>query len=176
MRSVNGLKDSKESKYAKEQFNLAKQNYIKEYFGRPLEKLHVNIFFKLIILKYNFSFFFFLKIFFEKVEQRVERGVKYEDISYQMDLSVNNLREILRDYPGKEVKKGLESLYRKVEKHLGENTGLMQVIWRDMTNEFILQYKNYENLIRLCYPGQKINLEFTTDEVIQYFTEIARSH
>jgi hypothetical protein len=93
-----------------------------------------------------------------------------------MDLSLNNLREIIREYPGKEVKKGLESLYRKVEKHLGENTGLMQVIWRDMTDEFIRQYKNYENLIRLCYPGQKINLEFSAEEVIQYFTEIARSH
>ena len=34
---------------------------------------------------------------------------------------MNNLREIIKEYPGKEVKKGLESLYRKVEKHLGEN-------------------------------------------------------
>ena len=41
MRTVNGLKDSKESKYAKERFNLAKQDYIKEHFGRPLEKIHV---------------------------------------------------------------------------------------------------------------------------------------
>lgn len=155
MRTVNGLKDSKESKYAKERFNVSKQDYIKEHFGRPLEKLHY---------------------FFEKVEKRVESGVKYEDISYQMDLSMNNLREIIKEYPGKEVKKGLESLYRKVEKHLGENTGLMQVIWRDMTDEFIRQYKNYENLIRLCYPGQKIMLEFSADEVIQFFEIIARSH
>ena len=41
MRSINGLKDSKESRYAKEQFNIAKQSYIKNHFGRPLEKLHV---------------------------------------------------------------------------------------------------------------------------------------
>lgn len=116
------------------------------------------------------------KYFFDKVEQRVERGVKYEDISYQMDLSLNNLREIIREYPGKEVKKGLESLYRKVEKHLAENSSLMQVIWRDMSEEFIKQYKNYEKLIRLCYPGQKINLEFTEEEVCQYFQEIALSH
>jgi hypothetical protein len=45
MRTVNGLKDSKESKYAKERFNVSKQDYIKEHFGRPLEKLHVKLFF-----------------------------------------------------------------------------------------------------------------------------------
>ena len=67
-------------------------------------------------------------------------------------------------------------MYRKVEKHLCETAGLMQVIWRDMTDEFIKQYKNYENLIKLCYPGQKITLEFSADDVVQYFTEIAKSH
>lgn len=42
MRSINGLKES--TKYAKDQFNMCKQSYIKEHFGRPLEKLHVRLF------------------------------------------------------------------------------------------------------------------------------------
>lgn len=153
MRSINGLKDT--TKYARDQFNACKQAYIREHFGRPLEKLHN---------------------FFEKVEQRVERGIKYEDISYQVDLSVNNLREIVKEYPAKEIKKGLDSLYRKVEKHLAENSSLLQVIWRDMSDEFIRQYENYEQLILKCYPGQRINLEFTKDEICRFFQEIAQSH
>lgn len=52
MRSVNGLKDSKESKYAKERFNIAKQDYIKEHFGRPLEKIHVFYFFNYYVLNH----------------------------------------------------------------------------------------------------------------------------
>lgn len=31
-----------------------------------------------------------------------------------------------REYPGKEVKRGLEQLYRKVEKHLSEEGNLLQ--------------------------------------------------
>ena len=45
------------------------------------------------------------KIFFEKVETKIERGYKHEDISYQLDLSANNLREIIREYPAREVRK-----------------------------------------------------------------------
>ena len=34
---------------------------------------------------------------------------------------------MLSAYPGKEVKKGLTDLYRKVEKHLSEEENLLQV-------------------------------------------------
>ena len=39
MRSINGCKES--TKYAKDQYLSWKQSYVKEHFGRPLEKLHV---------------------------------------------------------------------------------------------------------------------------------------
>ena len=42
MRSINGLKES--TKYARDQYVSWKQSYIKESFGRPLEKLHVRSF------------------------------------------------------------------------------------------------------------------------------------
>ena len=84
--------------------------------------------------------------------------------------------QVIALYPGKEVKKGLESLYKKVERHLSEEEGLTQVVWRAMQEEFISQYKNVEDLIRRCYPGAQITLEFTIDEVLQYFSDIARSH
>ena len=37
------------------------------------------------------------------------------------------LRRVLALYPGKEVRSGLERLYRKVEKHLSEEENLLQV-------------------------------------------------
>ena len=76
----------------------------------------------------------------------------------------------------KKVKKGLDDLYKKVEKHLVENSSLMQVVWRDMSNEFISQCKNYENLIRKCYPGHKISLEFSDEQICLFFEQIAQSH
>jgi hypothetical protein len=48
MRSINGLKES--TKYSRDQYLSWKQSYVKEYFGRPLEKLHVIYFFTKKIL------------------------------------------------------------------------------------------------------------------------------
>jgi hypothetical protein len=41
MRSINGLKDL--SKYSRDQFIEEKQDYIKKYFGKPLEKIQVGL-------------------------------------------------------------------------------------------------------------------------------------
>lgn len=54
-------------------------------------------------------------------------GVKESEISYQMAFSKLELRKVVKEYPAKEVKKGLEHLYRKVEKHLCEEENLLQV-------------------------------------------------
>jgi len=44
-----------------------------------------------------------------------------------MAYSKPELRKVIREYPAREVKKGLDSLYRKVEKHLCEEENLLQV-------------------------------------------------
>lgn len=120
--------------------------------------------------------YFFLKKFFENVDSKIQRGYKHEDISYQLDLSANKLREVIREYPAREVKKGLNILYNKVEKHLVENSSLLEVVWCDMSSEFIKQYKNYENLIKLCYPGHSITFEFTENDICKFFQDIAQTH
>lgn len=48
-------------------------------------------------------------------------------MGYQLAFSKQELRKVIREYPGKEVKRGLEALYRKVEKHLCEEESLLQV-------------------------------------------------
>ena len=45
-----------------------------------------------------------------------------------------------------------------------------------MQEEFITQYKNIEDLIQRCYPGAQLALDFTINEVLEYFSDIARSH
>ena len=52
----------------------------------------------------------------------------------------------------------------------------LQVTWRSMQEEFIRQYKHIEDLIARCYPGANVNLEFSINEVLQYFSDIAQSH
>jgi len=144
-----------QKKEVKQKYNDALSAYTTQYFGRPLDKLNV---------------------FFEGVQQLVSAGVKESEIGYQLAYSKQELRKVINMYPGKEVKKGLESLYKKVERHLCEEEGLVQVVWRAMQGEFITQYKNIEDLIQRCYPGAQLSLEFTINEVLDYFSDIARSH
>ncbi|KAL1397782.1 hypothetical protein pipiens_009481 [Culex pipiens pipiens] len=142
-------------KDAKVRYNDALKAYVTKYFGRPLEKLNQ---------------------FFEGVQQKVQQGVKETEISYQMAYSKQELRKVIAQYPAREVKKGLEQLYKKVEKHLCEEENLLQVVWRAMQEEFIAQYNSLELWIQRCYAGAMITLDFTIKDILDFFSEIARSH
>ena len=96
-----------QKKEVKQKYNDALSAYTTQYFGRPLDKLN---------------------LFFEGVQQLVSAGVKESEIGYQLAYSKQELRKVINMYPGKEVKKGLESLYKKVERHLCEEEGLVQVM------------------------------------------------
>ncbi|XP_071201948.1 exocyst complex component 1-like isoform X7 [Salvelinus alpinus] len=114
--------------------------------------------------------------FFEGVEARVAQGVREDEVSYQLAFNKQELRKVIKEYPGKEVKKGLDNLYKKVDKHLCEEESLLQVVWHSMQDEFIRQYKHFEGLIGRCYPGSGITMEFTIGDMLEYFSSIAQSH
>ncbi|XP_059608782.1 exocyst complex component 1 [Phlebotomus argentipes] len=144
-----------QKKEAKVRYKEALDAYVTKYFGRPLEKLN---------------------LFFEGVQLKVQQGVKEQEISYQMAYSKQELRKVIAQYPAREVKKGLEHLYKKVEKHLCEEENLLQVVWRAMQEEFIVQYNFLEERIQRCYAGAMITLDFSIDDILEFFSEIARSH
>lgn len=68
------------------------------YFGRPLEKLNV---------------------FFDGVQARLDTGTKRSDVCFIHQYSKSELRKVVHEFPGREVKKGLEALYKYV--HSGDD-------------------------------------------------------
>jgi len=42
-------------------------------------------------------------MFFEGIENKVASGVKMEEVSYQLAYSKQELRKVIKEYPGKEV-------------------------------------------------------------------------
>ncbi|GFS06267.1 exocyst complex component 1 [Elysia marginata] len=142
-------------KEARQRYTENLKAYTVNLLGRPLEKLH---------------------IFFEGVEARISAGVKPEEVGYQLAFSKQELRKVIKEYPGKEVKKNLEHLNKKVEKQLCEEENLIQVVWHEMQDLFINQYKYYDDLMCRCYPDSNITLDFTIDDVLQYFSDIAQAH
>lgn len=70
-----------------------------------------------------------------------------------------------------QVKRGLEKLYRRVEKDVSEE--VLQVVWGGMQEAFIEQCQRFESLIAECYPGANITLDFTVNDLAEYFASIS---
>ncbi|KAM7160745.1 exocyst complex component 1-like isoform 2-T2 [Macrochelys suwanniensis] len=139
---------------AKQRYNEHLERYVVKYLGQPLEKLNH---------------------FFEGVKARVAQGVKEEEVSFQLAYSKQELRKVIEKYPGKEVKRALDTLYRKIHKYLSPEENLLPVVWRAMEQEFIRQYREFENLIQCCYPGSGITMDFTMEDLLNYFISITQS-
>lgn len=141
---------------ANSRFKAALNAYVTRYFGRPLEKINT---------------------FFEGVQTKVAQGVKEEEISFQLAFSKQELRKVLQSVTLKEVRKGLEEMYRRIEKHASEpDSNLIQVIWHAMQTEFLSQYKSIQSMIERCYPSSNLGLTFTIDDILQVFIDIAQTH
>lgn len=98
------------------------------------------------------------------------------EVSFHVQYSKNSLKDVIRKYPGKEVKKSLELLYKRVDKHFSEEEGLLRVSWRGIQEEMTRNLRRYEDLIAKCYPESNIRLDFTMDELLEYFSEMAKTH
>ncbi|KJE95963.1 hypothetical protein CAOG_06346 [Capsaspora owczarzaki ATCC 30864] len=141
-------------KQAQQEYKHNIDGYVTSILGSPLEKLSK---------------------FFEGVQKGIDGGIREDEIGFQVKYSKQELKKIIKEYPGKEVKKGLEHIYQKVQKHLSEEASLLQVVWRSVQEQFLAQYKSFEDLIRRCYPGSQITLEFNISDLLSYFSELSRS-
>ncbi|XP_069723925.1 exocyst complex component 1-like [Phaenicophaeus curvirostris] len=140
---------------AKQRYSEHMEKYVIKYLGQPLEKLNH---------------------FFEGVKARVAQGVKEEEVSFHLAYSKQELRKVIEKYPGKEVKRALEILYRKIRKYLSAEENLLPVVWHAMEQEFIHQYREFEGLIQRCYSGSGIAMDFTMEDLLSYFNSITLSN
>ena len=86
------------------------------------------------------------------------------------------------------MKKGLEKLFRRVEREVSEE--VLEVVWGDMQSCFMQQVARFNSLILKCYPGRPrppsltlttstlcadvgIALEFNEVDLAEYFKIIA---
>ncbi|NXX48099.1 EXOC1 protein, partial [Tricholaema leucomelas] len=145
---LEGVKKEAEQRYSEHM-----EKYIIQNLGQPLEKLHH---------------------FFEGVKACVAQGVKEEEVNFQLAYSKQELRKVIEKYPGQEVKRALETLYRTTQKYLSPEENLLQVVWQAMQQELIRQYQQFEHLIQCCYAGTGITMDFTLEDLLSYFNSITQ--
>lgn len=192
-------------KQAKASYDLNLSTYCKVVIRRPFGKLLVSIRRVCSRRKWNrkVSPLTILQEFFEGIENLLKTQAP-EEISFNLSYSKTALKEVAKKYPGKEVKtrervgwvdgwvdgqsarksltplhlkvrKGLEALYRRVDKHFTEEEGsgqLLQVVWRGIQEEVVRQLRRYEELIAKCYKNFGVQLEFTVEEILMHFSEL----
>ncbi|NWV82365.1 EXOC1 protein, partial [Dasyornis broadbenti] len=131
------------------------EKFVSTYLGQPLERLNH---------------------FFDGVKARLAQGVKEEEVSFQLAYSKQELRKVMEKYPGKEVRRALETLYRKIHKYLSPEENLLPVVWQAVEQEFTRQYREVEELIQRCYARAGIALDFTMEDLLSYFNSIPVSN
>ena len=118
-----------ERKETKKLYQSCMESYAALFLGRPLEQI---------------------AIFFDGVTKEIDLERPAEEIQFMAMYNKSSLRKVIKEYPGKKVKKGLEELYLKVEKHTAEDDNrLLQVVWREMQEEFIRQYNHYDKSVKM---------------------------
>ncbi|KAI9254224.1 exocyst complex component Sec3-domain-containing protein [Sporodiniella umbellata] len=141
------------SKHAKSLYDSNLKSYVHVIIRRPLGRLLE---------------------FFEGVEAHARTTNLPEEVSFHMSYNKAQLRKVIALFPPKEIKKALEQLYRRVDKHFSEEEGLLQVVWRGIQEELIQQHRKMSELIVQCYPGVEAHLEFTIEDLLEMMRDLAK--
>ncbi|KAL7672497.1 hypothetical protein ACOME3_007381 [Neoechinorhynchus agilis] len=136
-------------KLAEERYLNYKALFVDKYFGKPFKGMY---------------------IFFDKIEQKIEAGIRPSDIQFQNDLSVAHLKRLIRENPWSEVVRSLDSLHRQLQQQISNNSSLSQVIWHDLQELLIVQYRHYCDMMHQCYPDSNVRLNFSEADIVEYFT------
>ncbi|KAI8097568.1 exocyst complex component Sec3-domain-containing protein [Halteromyces radiatus] len=131
-------------KEAKAKYETSLDAYIKVVIRRPLGKLLE---------------------FFDGVEVLLRTSTP-EEVAFHVNYNKSQLRKVIALYPPKDVRKSLEQLYKRVDKHYSEEEGLLQVMWRGIQEELIGQHERMEGLISKCYPDAGVHLEFSIPDLL----------
>ncbi|ORZ08930.1 exocyst complex component Sec3-domain-containing protein [Absidia repens] len=132
------------TKQARTKYESSLDAYIKVVIHRPLGKLLE---------------------FFDGIEILLRTSTP-EEVAFHVSYNKSQLRKVISMYPPKDIRKALEQLYKRVDKHFSEEEGLLQVIWRGTQEELIRQHERMDGLISKCYPDAGLHLEFSIADLL----------
>ena len=112
--------------------------------------------------------------FFNGVDALLKANNRPDEVAFHPQYNKNALKKVVSQHTAKDVRKGLEQLYKRVEKHFSDEEGLLQVVWRGMQEDVLNRVQRFNELIQKCYGGG-LELEFTVQDLLGFFSELAKS-
>lgn len=119
-----------------------------------------------------------LQEFFEGVE-RLLKTTAPSEVQKNSNYGKSSLKKVLKDFDGKDVRKHIDVLFRRVEKHFTEaeekatkeeNSGIapgtvMVGAWKACEEELQRMTEGFSARILQCYADSGISMEYTSGDV-----------
>lgn len=118
-----------------------------------------------------------VKEFFEGVE-RLLQNMSPADVSNNANYNKSSLKRTLKELNSKDIKRVIESLFKRVSKHFSEDSGesgtlttgtVAMAVWKSLEDEFIRNTDRFAKIIAQCYPDTGLQLEYTTSDIESIF-------
>ncbi|KAL8293183.1 hypothetical protein RQP46_000877 [Phenoliferia psychrophenolica] len=115
--------------------------------------------------------------FFHGLEQLL-RTTPPTEVSLHNAYTKGALRRTTSDLRAKDLRKAIDALYKRVDKHFGdvtnpsaEHAAVIKEVWKACEGEVQRLTSAWKGLIDRCYPDEKGGLEFSRDDVREYFAK-----
>lgn len=114
-----------------------------------------------------------MKDFFDGVD-RLLQSTPANEISLHHSYSRSALKKILKDHGAKDMRKAVETMSRRVDKHFADdeepntstaNTALINMVWNELTQEFAKEILRAQGIVAKSYGDSGLGLEFSAADV-----------
>lgn len=93
------------------------------------------------------------------------------DIVNKPNYGKNALKRVIKEYNAKDVRRHIDALYKRVEKHytdedLPNNTSvLLKDVWTACEQELVKSTERFNRIIAQCYKDANVPLEYTSQDI-----------
>ncbi|KAF8330358.1 exocyst complex component Sec3-domain-containing protein [Cantharellus anzutake] len=122
--------------------------------------------------------------YFEGVERLLTTTAPSE-VHNHSNYSKSALKRILKEYTAKDIRRHVEALHKRVEKHFstaaetsaeaeGQSLAsgpVMVGVWKACEEEMIRDTNTFRRLIEQCYKSDGMSLEYTVSDIEQHFAQ-----
>lgn len=100
------------------------------------------------------------------------------EVSLHQNYSRSALKKLLKDYTARDMRKAIEAMARRVDKHFadeetedghtvagGAGAAMAGAVWRSVTAELKREITRDEGMIKVCYEGSGLGLELSAGDI-----------
>ena len=109
------------------------------------------------------------KDYFEGVDRTLKNTAPSE-VSKTSSYNRSTLKRVLKDYDAKDIRKSVDALFKRVEKHFTDEetdavSSAMAGVWQACQKELLDMTDLFEDRIRRCFLDTQLSLDYTKADV-----------